>query len=253
MAIRAGAQQIDGSTRRFGAGAGNTPVEALVGVCDKLGITTGVDFFRIADAAEDVVRPLLPSECIVDRQAMMLGYAGCYSSFMKHAEGHAERYGVPASEILLRAGERRLVGGQEDQLIDIALEIQKEQATPDRTPDPQPGPPVTPFPPAQATTGSRWPRRPGQPPQRAVRQAPPGCAACRGCGATPRSARHDTRPARSGVPGRGRRGPNVVTALGGGDSLAAGHRVRGRRWGEGDDDEGHATRSPPHRPGASAP
>src|SRR5699024_2425151 len=127
MAVRAGAQQIDGSTRRFGAGAGNTPVEAFVGVCDKLGITTGVDFFRIADAAEDVVRPLMPPECIVDRQAMMLGYAGCYSSFLKHAEGHAERYGVPSSEILILAGERRLVGGQEDQLIDIALEIQKEQ------------------------------------------------------------------------------------------------------------------------------
>ncbi len=128
MAIRAGAQQIDGSTRRFGAGAGNTPVEALVGVCDKLDITTGVDFFKIADAAEDVVRPLMPTECIVDRSALMLGYAGCYSSFLKHAEGHANRYGVPSSEILIRAGERRLVGGQEDQLIDIALEIQKEQA-----------------------------------------------------------------------------------------------------------------------------
>lgn len=129
MAIRAGAQQIDGSTRRFGAGAGNTPVEALVGVCDKLGISTGVDFFKIADAAEDVVRPLMPTECVVDRSALMLGYAGCYSSFLKHAEGHANRYGVPSSEILIRAGERRLVGGQEDQLIDIALEIQKEQAS----------------------------------------------------------------------------------------------------------------------------
>lgn len=125
-AIRAGAQQIDGSTRRFGAGAGNTPVEALVGVCDKLGITTGIDFFKIADAAEDVVRPLMPTECVVDRQAMMLGYAGCYSSFLKHAEGHAEKYGVPAAEILVRAGRRKLVGGQEDQLIDIALEIRKE-------------------------------------------------------------------------------------------------------------------------------
>ena len=99
-----------------------------MGVCDKLGITTGVDFFKIADAAEDVVRPLMPTECVVDRSALMLGYAGCYSSFLKHAEGHANRYGVPSSEILIRAGERRLVGGQEDQLIDIVLEIQKEQA-----------------------------------------------------------------------------------------------------------------------------
>ena len=90
-AVRAGAQQIDGSIRRFGAGAGNTPTEAFVGVCDKLGITTGIDFMKIADAAQDVVRPAMPSECLVDRSAMMMGYAGCYSSFLKHAENHAER------------------------------------------------------------------------------------------------------------------------------------------------------------------
>ncbi|MGC4963115.1 4-hydroxy-2-oxovalerate aldolase [Gordonia sp. DT218] len=126
-AIRAGAQQIDGSIRRFGAGAGNTPTEAFVGVCDKLGISTGVDFMKIADAAQDVVRPAMPSECLVDRSAMMMGYAGCYSSFLKHAEGHAERYNVSAAEILLEAGNRKLVGGQEDQLIDIALELKKKQ------------------------------------------------------------------------------------------------------------------------------
>ncbi|MGQ4600106.1 4-hydroxy-2-oxovalerate aldolase [Nocardia sp. R6R-6] len=128
-AIRAGATQIDGSTRRFGAGAGNTPVEALVGVCDKLGIGTGIDFFAIADAAEDVVRPTMPQECLLDRQALMMGYAGVYSSFLKHAERQAERYGVSAAEMLVRAGERKLVGGQEDQLIDIALELRREQAT----------------------------------------------------------------------------------------------------------------------------
>src|SRR5205823_3709049 len=73
-AYRAGAVQIDGSARRFGAGAGNTPVEAFVGVCDKLGIRTGVDFFAIADAAEDVVRPAMPEECLLDRSALMMGY-----------------------------------------------------------------------------------------------------------------------------------------------------------------------------------
>ncbi|OAK55874.1 4-hydroxy-2-oxovalerate aldolase [Rhodococcoides kyotonense] len=122
-AVRAGAQQIDGSARRFGAGAGNTPVEAFVGVCDKLGIETGIDFFAICDAAEDVVRPVMPAECLLDRQALMMGYAGVYSSFLRHAERHAERYGVSTAELLVRAGERKLVGGQEDQLIDIALEL----------------------------------------------------------------------------------------------------------------------------------
>src|SRR5690348_12661637 len=93
-AARAGAVQIDGSTRRFGAGAGNTPVEAFVGVCDKLGLKTGVDFFKIVDAAEDVVRPTMPDECLLDRMALIMGYAGVYSSFLKHAYTIGERYGV---------------------------------------------------------------------------------------------------------------------------------------------------------------
>jgi 4-hydroxy 2-oxovalerate aldolase len=126
-AARAGAVQIDGSTRRFGAGAGNTPIEAFVGVCDKLGFRTGVDFFTIVDAAEDVVLPAMPEECRLDRMALMMGYAGVYSSFLKHAYRQAERYGVSGAEILVRAGARKLVGGQEDQLIDIALEIQRGQ------------------------------------------------------------------------------------------------------------------------------
>jgi 4-hydroxy 2-oxovalerate aldolase len=128
LAARAGARQIDGSARRFGAGAGNTPVEAFVGVCDKIGIKTGIDFFAIVDAAEDVVRPAMPEECVLDRMALMMGYAGVYSSFLKHAYRQAERYGVSGAQILVRAGERKLVGGQEDQLIDIALELQREQA-----------------------------------------------------------------------------------------------------------------------------
>jgi len=126
-AARAGARQIDGSVRGFGAGAGNTPLEAFVGVCDKLGFETGVDFFKIVDAAEDVVRPVMPEECLLDRMALMMGYAGVYSSFLKHAYTQAERYGVSGAQILVRAGERKLVGGQEDQLIDIALELSREK------------------------------------------------------------------------------------------------------------------------------
>jgi 4-hydroxy 2-oxovalerate aldolase len=127
FAVRAGATQIDGSARRFGAGAGNTPVEAFVGVADRLGWKTGIDFFKIVDAAEDVVRPAMPDECKLDRMALMMGYAGVYSSFLKHAYSQAERYDVSGAEILVRAGARKLVGGQEDQLIDIALELQQEK------------------------------------------------------------------------------------------------------------------------------
>ena len=115
-AVRAGAKQIDGSCRRFGAGAGNAPVEALIGVFDKIGVKTGIDFFDIADAAE----------CLLDRNALIMGYSGVYSSFLKHAIRQSERYGVPAHQLLHRAGQRKLIGGQEDQLIDIALEIKRE-------------------------------------------------------------------------------------------------------------------------------
>ena len=101
-------------------------VEALIGVFDKIGVKTGIDFFDIADAAEEVVAPAMPAECLLDRNALIMGYSGVYSSFLKHAEGHAERYGVSAADILLEAGNRKLVGGQEDQLIDIALELKKK-------------------------------------------------------------------------------------------------------------------------------
>ena len=120
-AIRAGATQIDGSTRRFGAGAGNTPCEALAAVCDKLGIRTGIDVLRLFDVAEEIVRPVMDGECALDRLSLIMGYAGVYSSFLRHAYRAAERYGVSGADILLECGERRLVGGQEDEIIDIAV------------------------------------------------------------------------------------------------------------------------------------
>ena len=127
IAARAGATQIDGSVRRFGAGAGNTPLEAFIGVCDKLGWTTGVDFLQIVDASEDVIKPAMPEECQLDRMTLMMGYAGVYSSFLKHAGNAADRYGVSGAKILLEAGRRKLIGGQEDQLIDIALMLKAER------------------------------------------------------------------------------------------------------------------------------
>src|SRR5260370_18282094 len=95
-AVRAGAKQIDGSCRRFGAGAGNAPVHALIGVFDKIGVKTGIDFFDIADAAEDVVAPAMPAECLRGRNALIMGYSGVYSSFRNHTVRQAERSGGPA-------------------------------------------------------------------------------------------------------------------------------------------------------------
>jgi 4-hydroxy 2-oxovalerate aldolase len=122
-AVRAGAVQVDGSVRGLGAGAGNAPTEALAAVLAKLGMETGIDVLRVIDAAEEVVRPIMDDECALDRLSLIMGYAGVYSSFLKHAYRAAELYGVSGAAILMRCGERQLVGGQEDQLIDIALEI----------------------------------------------------------------------------------------------------------------------------------
>ncbi len=133
LAIRAGAVQVDGCARAFGAGAGNTPTEVLAAVCERLGIRTGIDVFALADAAQDVVRPAMSSEPVVDRMSLIMGYAGVYSSFLRHAERAAERYGVSGAELLVRAGERRLVGGQEDMLIGIALELAAEKTAAEKT------------------------------------------------------------------------------------------------------------------------
>jgi len=113
--------QIDACTRRFGAGAGNTPTEAFAAVCERLGIRTGIDVLEMFDVAEDVVHPIMDGEAKLDRLALIMGYAGVYSSFLRHAYRAADRYGVSGADILLACGERGLVGGQEDQIIEIAV------------------------------------------------------------------------------------------------------------------------------------
>jgi len=123
LAVRAGAVQIDGSTRAFGAGAGNTPLEVFAAVAERQGITTGLHVLQLVDVAEDVVRPIMDGECVKDRLAIIMGYAGVYSSYLKHAYRAAERYGVAGAEILLECGRQGLVGGQEDQIIQIAATL----------------------------------------------------------------------------------------------------------------------------------
>ncbi len=122
-ALEAGATHIDGCTAGAGAGAGNCPTEILVAVCQKMGVETGVQALAVADIAEDVVRPALGRPQLVDRAALTMGYAGVYGSFMLHAERAAQRYGVSQAEILLELGRRKAVGGQEDMIIDVALEL----------------------------------------------------------------------------------------------------------------------------------
>ncbi|NVK44110.1 MAG: 4-hydroxy-2-oxovalerate aldolase [Oceanospirillaceae bacterium] len=120
-AIDAGASRIDGSVAGLGAGAGNTPLEVLCAVLERMGAETGIDLYRIMDVAEDRVVPLMDQPIRVDRDALTLGYAGVYSSFLLFAQRAEKKYGVSARDILVELGRRGTVGGQEDMIEDLAL------------------------------------------------------------------------------------------------------------------------------------
>lgn len=126
--VAAGATWVDGSVRGLGAGAGNAATEVLAAALTRSGHTTGVDLFALMDVAEEIVAPLMPREQVIDRSALSIGYAGVYSSFLLHAERAAQRYGVPAHKVLLELGRRRVVGGQEDMVIDVAAELARERS-----------------------------------------------------------------------------------------------------------------------------
>ncbi|HVW51885.1 MAG TPA: 4-hydroxy-2-oxovalerate aldolase [Trinickia sp.] len=127
-AIESGANRIDGAAAGLGAGAGNTPLEVFVAVCDRMGIETGVDVWKIQDVAEDLVVPMMDFPIRIDRDALTLGYAGVYGSFLLFAKRAGEKYGVPARDILVELGRRGMVGGQEDMIEDTALTMRKERA-----------------------------------------------------------------------------------------------------------------------------
>ncbi|MGL6071398.1 4-hydroxy-2-oxovalerate aldolase [Craterilacuibacter sp.] len=122
-AIEEGATRIDAAAAGLGAGAGNTPMEVLVAVCNRMGIETGVDLFKISDVAEDRVIPIIDFPIRIDRDALTLGYAGVYGSFLLFAKRAEKKYGVPAREILLELGRRGMVGGQEDMIEDTAINM----------------------------------------------------------------------------------------------------------------------------------
>ncbi len=126
-AIEAGAVRVDGSVAGLGAGAGNTPLEVFCAVLDRMGVETGIDLYKIMDVAEDRVFPIMDQPIRVDRDALTLGYAGVYSSFLLFAQRAEKKYGIQARDILVELGRRGTVGGQEDMIEDLALTMAKEK------------------------------------------------------------------------------------------------------------------------------
>jgi 4-hydroxy 2-oxovalerate aldolase len=126
-AIEEGARWLDACTCGLGAGSGNTPTEVIAAVLDKMGYETGIDLWKIMDVAEEIVRPIMTKPVRIGKVSLTMGYAGVYSSFLLHADRAAEKFGVDARDILVELGKLKLVGGQEDQIVEVAMALAEKK------------------------------------------------------------------------------------------------------------------------------